>query len=532
MSVLTRIFARPGGRSYSRGMTLFNRMEYALAAVEFDRMLAGEKRPQSLDAKLARFYSAEAHAKVGIGFYKSGDLNAARAEFERALRVQAHYPDLYAYLGILDARDGRWAIARDRLDASLALCPTQREALAARIVVLEHLADAEAAGRDWERFRALGLAAPRLLPHQPRLPITPHCLEELKASHPHASLSETLRLYDDGDWDRALAVLDRALLECPAYADLHYRRGLLMAERNRCVEALAAFETAESLKPRFLNALHARGLCLMSLSRWREAAEILGRATELEPQYADIAYAHAVAVFELGDLEDARTSLSAALAVNPRFWRARTAVAVIDLVSGDRSAALRNLESALSHHVPQASLFWAREHALECREDGAVGFWSGAVASHPDYPDLCLQLGLAHIERGNLPAARAAFERAIAINPGYAQAHAGLGKVAIQAGFPGHAVSHFTRVLDFHPEWADVWCLLAEARAATGDLARAAADFEQSLAINPGYVDGLLGLAVVRSRQRRAEEARGLYERVLRESPGHPVAEALLARSS
>ncbi|HET9234863.1 MAG TPA: hypothetical protein VFP10_12045, partial [Candidatus Eisenbacteria bacterium] len=137
MPVLTRIFARRGGRSYSRGMTLFNRMEYALAAVEFDRLLAGEKRPQSLDAKLARFYSAEAHAKVGMACYKAGNLKAARAEFERALGVQSHYPDLYAYLGILDARDGRWAVAKDRLDTSLALCPTQREALAARIVVLE-----------------------------------------------------------------------------------------------------------------------------------------------------------------------------------------------------------------------------------------------------------------------------------------------------------------------------------------------------------------------------------------------------------
>ena len=531
MSVLTRIFARPR-RSYSRGMTYFNRMEFAEAAVEFDRLLAGEKRPQSLDAKLARFYSAEAHAKVGISRYKAGKLAEARAEFERALRVQAHYPDLYAYLGILDARDGRWAVAKDRLDVALALCPSQREALAARIVVHEHMADAEAAGRDWERFQALGLAKPPLSPHQPRLPITPHCLEELKASHPHAAIFETLRLYDDGDWDRALAALDQALLECPGYADLHYRRGLLMAERNRDVEALAAFEAAENLKPRFLNALLARGLCLMTLSRWRDAADTLERATQLEPQYPDVAYAHAVAVFELGELDEARTSLSAALAVNPRFWRARTAVALIDLASGDRTAALRNLEAALSDHVPQASLLWAREHALEPREGGAVAFWSGAVATHTDYPDLHLQLGLAYMERHDLAAARLAFERAIVLHPGYAQAHAGLGKVAIQVGSTGGAVAHFTRALDFHPEWADVWCMLAEARAASGDLARAAADFEQSLALNPGYVDGLLGLAVVRSRQRRAEEARGLYERVLRESPGHPVAEALLARSN
>jgi tetratricopeptide (TPR) repeat protein len=530
VSVLTRIFPRADHRPYSRGMQLFNRMEFSEAAIEFDRLLAREKRPASLDAKLARFYSAEAHAKIGISCYRAGDLSRARGEFDRALRVQGHYPDLYAYLGTLDARDGRWKEAKENLDESLLLCPTQREALAARVVAHERLGLAESAGRDWERFRALGLARPPLLPYQPRPQVTPHCLEELKAGGAHGAVSASLKHYDLGEWERALLVLDRAILDYPAYPDLHYRRGLLLAELKRNQEAILAFEVALAIHPRFVNALLAQGLCYLAQSRWKNAAEVLSRAIEKEPQYADVAYAYAVAAFGMGELEEARTSLCAGLAVNPRFWRAQVALALIDRESGRHDAAFAGLEAALAHHVPQGPLLWAPEHPLERRELGAIAFWSSAVLSHPDYPDLHLQLGLAQLQIGALEGAEAAFANAVALQSGYAEAHAGLGKVAIQAGFPERAVQYLTRALDVYPGWADMWCLLGEARVEMGELSRAAADFEQSLTLNPGYVNALLGLAIVRSRQRRAEEARGLYEQVLRQSPGHPIAEALLAR--
>lgn len=529
VSVLTRMFPRPGNRPYSRGMQLFNRMEYAEAVLEFDRLLAREKRPGSLDAKLARFYSAEAHAKIGISCYHGGDLSRARGEFDRALQVQGHYPDLYAYLGTLDARDGRWKEAKENLDESLLLCPTQREALAARIVVHERLDLTDAANRDWERFRALGPARPPLLPHQPGLQFTPHRLDALRDGGAHAAVSACLEQYDSGDWERALLVLERAVLDFPSYADLQYRRGLLLAELNRLPEAILAFEVALAIHPRFVNALHAQGLCYLALLRWSDAAQVLARALQEEPQYADIAYAHAVAAFAMRELEEASTSLAAALAVNPRFWRARVAMALIDLESDRRALAVKGLETALTHHMPQGPLLWAPEHPLERRESGAIAFWSAAVLSHPNYPDLYLQLGLAHLQRGALEGAEAAFSKAVSLHPGYAEAHAGLGKVAVQSGAPDRAVLHLTRALDVSPGWADVWCLLAEARVEMGELSSAAADFEQSLAQNPGYVNALLGLAIVRSRQRRAEEARGLVERVLRQYPGHPIAAALMA---
>ncbi len=529
MSVLNRMFPRPGNRPYSRGMQLFNRMEYAQAAAEFDRLLTREKGPGSLDAKLARFYSAEAHAKIGISCYQGGDLSRARGEFDRALRVQGHYPDLYAYLGTLDARDGRWAEAKENLDESLLLCPTQREALAARIVVHERLGATSAADRDWSRFRDLGPARPPLLPHQPRVQVTPHRLEALQNGGAHRAVSAFLDEYDAGDWDRALMILEHAILDFPSYADLQYRRGLLLTELNRLPEAVLAFDVALAINPRFVSALLALGLCYLALSRWTDAAEVLARALKEEPQYADIAYAHAVAAFAMRELEEAATSLSAALAVNPRFWRARVAMALVDFDLGRRAQAVNGLESALSSHMPQGPLLWAPEHPLERRESGAIAFWSAAVLSHPNYPDLQLQLGLAHLQRGAWEAAEAAFSRATILHPSYAEAHAGLGKVAMQVGAPDRAVLHLTRALDVSPGWADVWCLLAEARVEMGELSSAAADFEQSLAQNPGYVNGLLGLAIVRSRQRRADEARGLVERVLRQHPGHPVAAALMS---
>ena len=532
MSVLTRIFSRRFARPYTRGMRHFNRLEFSDAAAEFDRAAAWGNGRGNLDAKLARFYSAEAHAKVGMASYKRGDLARAREEFAHAICVQENYPDLYAYLGILDVREGHLAEARDWLDQALALSPTQREALSARAVVLGRLGEAQAAELDLEHLFHLGLPAPEVLPYQRRLPFTPHCLDDLKAGDErHRCLAIALEHYDRGDWSRAVTVLEGAIGECPGYPDLHHRHGLLLAELLRREEAVSAFDAALVLHPRFVEALLARSLCLLHLGRPEEAVVSLEEAARLKPHYADVAYAQAVAAFHAGRSGEAEVSLVRALTVNPRFWRARLALGLVERALGRRERALEELAAALEHHTPQGPLAsWEREHALERdTTPTAMAFWTAAAAGHPDYPDVHFQLGMAELDAGRIDAAREAFRQAVRIHPGYAQAHCGLGKAEIRWGSPIHAIPHLTRALDLDPGLADVWCLLGEARAATGDLSGAAADFERALSLNPVYLDALLGLACVRARQRRVEDARGLYERVLRKAPEHSLARARLA---
>ncbi|MGI9590771.1 MAG: tetratricopeptide repeat protein, partial [Myxococcota bacterium] len=139
----------------------------ALADLPPDALPAEERR--RLERGLAEYRSAQlanaehpsAHVNLALLALRRGDLAAARAAYETALRIGPWFVPAWVNLADLERQQGREAAAEDRLRQGLALAPESAElhhALGLSLVRQERLE---------ESLAELGRAA-TLAPEQPR----------------------------------------------------------------------------------------------------------------------------------------------------------------------------------------------------------------------------------------------------------------------------------------------------------------------------------------------------------------------------
>lgn len=124
--------------------------------------------------------------------------------------------------------------------------------------------------------------------------------------------------------------------------------------------------------------------------------------------------------------------------------------------------------------------------------DAALEHLQQAQRIDPDYPPLALRLGKARLDRGELAAARAAFERA-ARTPALAPtAHYYLGQVALLERRHQDAVALLEEALSANPDATEVHYPLARAYRALGNEARARSHLERFELRSPEVPDPLL----------------------------------------
>ena len=117
--------------------------------------------------------------------------------------------------------------------------------------------------------------------------------------------------------EKQIERLERLVHERPNYADLHYRLGLLLRNRGRQDEAIAAFRQAVLINPVYQKALIKLGLALHEDGRHDEATAILTRAQRLDPESADLHYKLGLLFADQERFELAVEEFEAAVATEP-----------------------------------------------------------------------------------------------------------------------------------------------------------------------------------------------------------------------
>ena len=216
-------------------------------------------------------------------------------------------------------------------------------------------------------------------------------------ARPDHLLKSARERFDAGDPYGAIHLLTELVASGQAFADAHNLYGLCHAIVGRQEEALAAFDRALQLNARYVDAYLNRALTLNDLGRYDEAAAAFASAQELgrvdhtgfsAPVASRLANLHAdlaEAYVEAGGLPQALTQLELAAALRPEFvdLRYRMARLCLEVAATDRA-----------------------RHELET-----------IVAQRPQFVDAHASLGMACYLMKDLPAARAAWERAHALAP-------------------------------------------------------------------------------------------------------------------
>ncbi len=95
------------------------------------------------------------------------------------------------------------------------------------------------------------------------------------------------KLFEDGDYQRALDKYDEALEETPNHIHAMRGRARSLMQLGQSTQALAEFNTAISLEPDFGSTYANRGILHDRMGRYQKAMEDYERALELDPELID-----------------------------------------------------------------------------------------------------------------------------------------------------------------------------------------------------------------------------------------------------
>jgi tetratricopeptide (TPR) repeat protein len=416
----TKAISRLAGSDTSdvEAMVLSGRLH--LARHELDAAIADFQRALKVAPDVAPI-----HYYLAAAFLQSGKTTEAKAALTTAVTLAPNYPDAVFQLSELNIRDGAAGDARQLLDQFVESNPKSIRAhvlLGAALGAVGRTAEATEAFQQILRidpnsseghyWLGMGFAAERK-PEQARdefekaLSISPEFREpmvQLVLMDLSAQVPEL-----------ALRRLRNQLTVAPRSADLYDLLGLAHAAQGQVDSAAVAFSKSIELNPSLLDARVRLSELYAATGKPDQALSQAEAAVSIEPKNVRALMALGVAAQQKGDGVKARQAYQTALSVEPRFAGPANNLALLLSAGGDDATALtfalRAQELAPSDPHIMDTVGWILYKRGEYAR--AVKSLEESARLLPSSPSIQYHLGMAAQKAGNTSLAREALERAL-----------------------------------------------------------------------------------------------------------------------
>jgi tetratricopeptide (TPR) repeat protein len=178
-------------------------------------------------------------------------------------------------------------------------------------------------------------------------------------------------------------------------------------------------------------------------------------------------------------------------------------------------------------------LVWA-SHSYAAMYLNQEKLWTYTLQGNPDSYVAHNNLGLALLNRGQLPEAIDQFEAALKIKPDYAFAHNGLGNALYLSGRTTEAIDHYQSALKINPRYPEAHNGLGNALLQIGHLPEAQEECEQAVKLKPNYAEAHCTLGLILAQQGHLSEAIDQFETAQRLNPNDtripPILDSLRAQ--
>ena len=353
---------------------------------------------------------------LGCRLEDEGDVDAARAAFDRAMKLDPSSADIPAELAALEVRQGRTREAIEFAQAALRIRPTHSEAHRVLGTLYASLAEREekpspGAGGPTNRQLAID-----------------HLEKSLQEARPDVAAGVRLglaRLYMQGAAaDKAIAVLRQLLADEPWMPQGVALLAQAYTDAGRHADAVALLEGAADVEPSFYETLAS---AYEDEKRWRDAASAYAKASALTPDDTDLKTRWAFALLSSEDASaagKARDLLQDVTKAEPTAgWplyllaRAQRALGNLDAseASARRLMAVSPASTSGAHALAQVLEARRQWSAIIEALEPVVAKRQGGRAS--DTAVLLTHLGFAYLETGRSADAVNAFERASKLEP-------------------------------------------------------------------------------------------------------------------
>ena len=312
-------------------------------------------------------------------------------------------------------------------------------------------------------------------------------LEDVARQSPATAELLARSLRDRGIPERALDVLNRALLQHPDDYWLHVQTALAHHEcrPRHDAEAVAHFRVALALRPQDIAMHNDLGCFLRAQGKLEDARAILSRAIELSPSYPHPHNNLGNVLKDQGKLDQAISCYRKAIELDP-----------------DAGGYHYNLGFALKERGMIDEAITSYRRAIELKQKSA-GAYSG--------------LGSSLKRQGNLDEAIACFQRAVELRPENGGYHYNLGNALSSQGNLDEANACYRKAIELN--YVDAYHNLGNALLKQKELEEAADNYRKAIELTPGNANSHYGLGVALNRQGKIDEAIDCYRTAIELKP-------------
>jgi putative PEP-CTERM system TPR-repeat lipoprotein len=502
-------------RFYEDALARFDRGDTSGAVVQLKNALQQDNRMLA------------AHLLLGKALLKTGNLKAAEAAFEEALKQGVNRGEVALALGHIYLALGQPEAVIAKIPASGLPPSLQVDVLSMRGTAYNESGNSRLASQSFQEARALDPKS--VTPLIAEIPVllsigqidsakaTAAKAIKLAPNNGYAWNMQASVLHATLDVGGALAAYDRALSLEPKHVDARVARAALLIDLKREPEAERDLDLLRTAAPEEPRAAYLRAVIASQKGDGPAIAAALKEAVEVidslpSPWLArreQLLMVGALAHHGLGNWEKAREYLNIIISHNSRDLGARKLLASIYVDMRDYSRAESLLEELrkAAPGDPQVlfllgSVRMAKRRYLEATElleKAAARTGSGEMNRTLAFS----QMGLGRNELG-----LASLEKAFAANPGDTQAGTALAMVYMRRGQTPKAMQTAEAMVKREPANLTALNFLGTVKGATGDKAGARSAYTQVLARDPAFRPAALNLARLDVSEKRFDDAR------------------------
>lgn len=364
---------------------------------------------------------------LGRAYRLKGDFDAARAEFEEALREHKDFPAAEYELGKLYLAQGKAAEALQAANAAAALTPSNRRAL----------------------------------------------------------LLQAWTLASTGQPDKARTILDQVLKQSPNDPQALHQRALISLQQGNYSEAISTLESIPAHNDPSIST--AEAAAYVGLRNFGKAEATLNDALKEFPGSIPIEAQLARTTALSGDLNLAIEQYRKVIAQDPKSAQYHLAMGAVYQAKGEVTEAVKAFQQAhqLSPDELTPALVLADTLAAIGRNDEAKNLYHQIVRAHPDDPAALNNAAFFFSEHGELDEAQRLVDTALQKVPGQPGFSDTLGYVYLKKGDRDEAIRTFSDLVRRYPEISVFHYHLGLALYQKGDQPAAKKELLRALASHP-----------------------------------------------
>lgn len=472
-----------------------------------------------------QLHQADDAFHAGYAAVESGDLAAAREDFQKVVQLAPEIPEGHSALGSVLVQLGQPALAIPELERALAMKADERTSQTNLAVAYE---ETQAYDKSLTLFRTLDqdesdpLPATAVISYVRALSATgssdlaiARLQEAVAAAAPGSDEAATLHdalgsLYArKQDWPSAESQFQQALAVDPNLAAANLHLGITLAAEGRATDAIRELATASQLAPRNAAAQLELGRALISAGQDEQAISILQQAVKLAPDFLDAKYQLALALQGTGQEAQSIPLFEQVVAAQPRNANALTNLALALVQTGKSKDAIPLYQRALAEtpNDPLIHQDLGVAYLQQSDLDDAIREFRAGLVLRPDSYELHYNLGLALKLKDDVADAEVELKQAARLNPESPDPPFTLGILKMQTGHFDEAAEQLKLTLKLRPDNGDAWAILGSVYKQEDDLPDAANALREGIKLMPNQPGTHITLAGVLAEEGHKDEA-------------------------